>query len=162
MRCAGCASPRLRKGCSGCLMKSMRRSHSAPRRLERCGRPLTGKGRLLYEDVTAPDALPFPGQGRSHRKGRSAEFIRSRRMTLREQARLLVQSLGRVLADLDTVAARSLEALGPATLSDHVELDSEVSYQIPRIGTISFVPDEGSTALRSALTSSAVPNAAHR
>ena len=67
-------------------------------------------------------------------------------MTPREQARLLVQALGRVLADLDTVAAGSLEALVlprfPITLTG----TRRSSFPIPHVGTISFVPDEGSTA----------------
>lgn len=104
------------------------------------------QGMTTYEDVTAPDALLFPGQSRSRRTGRSADFIRSRPMTPQEQAQLLVQALSRVLADLDTVALGSLEALDPATLSDYVDLDPETSFPIPPIGTISFVPDEGSTA----------------
>lgn len=106
-------------------------------------RQTTNQGQITYEDVTAPDELPFAGQGRSRRTGRSAEFIRSRPMTLLEQAELLVQALGRVLADLDAVAVGSLEALDPATLSDHAEPEMKTIYQIPRIGTISFVPRRG-------------------
>jgi hypothetical protein len=104
------------------------------------------QGVTTYEDVTAPDSLPFPGLGRGRRTGHSADFIRSRPMTQQEQARLLVQALNRVLAGLDAVAVGSLKALNPETLSDHVDGDSETGFPIPRVGSISFVPDEGSTA----------------
>jgi hypothetical protein len=104
------------------------------------------QGVTTYEDVTAPDALPFPGLGRGPRTGRSADFIRSRPMTPREQAQLLVQAFNRVLADLDVVAVGSLKALNPETLSDHVDEDSARGFPIPQVDSISFVPDEGSTA----------------
>jgi hypothetical protein len=94
------------------------------------------QGLTTYEDVTPPDALPFPGLGRGRRTGRSADFIRSRPMTLREQARLLVQALNRVLADLDTVAVGSLKALDPDTLSDYVDRDLEMGFPIPHVGSI--------------------------
>jgi hypothetical protein len=45
-------------------------------------------------------------------------------MTTREQAQLLLRALSRVLADLDTVAAGSLEALDPATLSDYTPAET--------------------------------------
>ncbi len=67
-------------------------------------------------------------------------------MTQQEQAQLLVQALNRVLADLDVVAGGSLKALNPETLSDHVDGDSEMGFPIPHVSSISFVPDEGSTA----------------
>jgi hypothetical protein len=104
------------------------------------------RGQTTYEDVTAPVPPPVPGEGRSRRTGRSADFVRSRPMTLQEQAQLLVQALSRVLADLDTVAAGSLEALDPVRLSEHVDGDSEMGFAIPHVGSISFVPDEGSAA----------------
>jgi hypothetical protein len=104
------------------------------------------QGRITYEDVTKSDGVPIPGQVRGRRTARSADFISSRPMTLQERAQLLVQALNRVLADLDMVAVGSLEALDPATLSDYVDLDSEAGLPLPPIGTISFVPDDGSTA----------------
>ena len=70
------------------------------------------QGVTTYEDVTAPDALPFPDLGRGRRTGRSAEFIRSRPMTPQEQAQLLVQALNRVLADLDARVAQLRDAGG--------------------------------------------------
>ena len=92
------------------------------------------QGLITYEDVTAPDELPSPGQSRRRRSGRSADFIRRRPMTIREQAQLLIRALRRVLVDLDMVAIGSLEALNPATLSDHVDPDAELSLrrQAPR------------------------------
>jgi hypothetical protein len=77
------------------------------------------------------------------------EFIRSRPMTQLEQARLLLESLRRVLADLDAVAVGSLEALDPAALSESMEPDLKANFPglaAPYAESISFVPDEGSTA----------------
>lgn len=104
------------------------------------------QGVTTYEDVTPADALPFPALGRGHRTGRSSDFIRSRPMTPLEQAQLLVQAFNRVLANLDVVAIGSLKALNPETLSDHADGDSETGFPIPHVGSISFLPDEGSTA----------------
>jgi hypothetical protein len=116
--------------------------------------PTSRQGLTTYEDVTAPDASPFPGQGRSRRTGRSTEFIRSRPMTPREQAQLLVQALGRVLADLEAVAVGSLEALDPATLSDYVAPDLKTSSPTSRYPLLTASPSYPTRAalhLRSAL-----------
>lgn len=102
-----------------------------------------------YEDVHTPDKSEVPGQRQSRRRGRSAEFARSRPMPPLEQAQLLVQALGRVLADLDAVAVEALEALDPATLSDYADADFGEALPTPpapHVGTISFLPDEGSAA----------------
>jgi hypothetical protein len=104
------------------------------------------QGLTTYEDITEPDALPLLERRRGRRTGRSSDFIRRRPMTPQEQAQLLVQAFNRVLADIDAVAAGSLEALDPTTLSDYIDPDSETSFPIPQVGSISFVPDEGSTA----------------
>lgn len=107
------------------------------------------QGMTTYEDVTTPRELPGLARGQNRRTGRSSEFVRSRPMTSLEQARLLVEALGRVLADLDLVALGSLEALDPATLSEYMDPDAKTGIQVfpvPRVDTISFVPDEGSTA----------------
>lgn len=67
-------------------------------------------------------------------------------MTTQEQAQLLLRALRRVLVDLDTVAIGSLETLDPAALSGHTEPASETSFPVPHVDTISFFPDEDSTA----------------
>jgi hypothetical protein len=70
-------------------------------------------------------------------------------MTRPEQARLLLESLRRVLADLDTVAVGSLEALDPATLSEYMDPDLKANFPgltAPYTESISFAPDEGSIA----------------
>lgn len=114
-------------------------------------------GRTRYQDVTeptTPELTTGPVRRRRNRRyeetGRARQdFVRSRKMTSREQAELLVHALGRVLTDLDAIADGTLEALDPGRLSDH--LDAAITpafedYPPPRVGTIRFAPDEGSTA----------------
>jgi hypothetical protein len=116
-------------------------------------RQTSRQGRTLYDDVT-PEGPPPLKQEQSRRSRRSEEFIRSRPMTSSEQARLLLQAFGRVLADLDAVADGSIEALDPTTFSDYlepegVELDMKTDFAhlpVPGVESISFVPDEGSRA----------------
>jgi hypothetical protein len=70
-------------------------------------------------------------------------------MTSREQARLIVQALGRVLTDLDAIADGALSALDPRSLSRYLDVAAKPSfedYPAPRVNTIRFEPDEGSNA----------------
>jgi hypothetical protein len=112
-------------------------------------RQTSQQGLISYEDVTSTDGLPFPDQSQSRRSRRSEEFIRSRPMTQLEQGRLLLESLRRVLVDLDTVAVGSLDALNLARLSEDMDPDVKASFPdltAPYAESISFAPDEGSTA----------------
>jgi hypothetical protein len=70
-------------------------------------------------------------------------------MTPLEQAQLLLQALRRVLVDLEMVAIGCLEALDPATLSEYTDPSLKADFPgftVPYVATISFAPDEGSTA----------------
>lgn len=109
-------------------------------------------GRTTYEDVTEP-AIPELATGpvrrrrnrRAEETGRGRQdFVRSRPMTLREQAGLLIHAVRRVLTDLDAIADGTIDALDLGSLSD--EQDAFVDYPAPRVGAIRFAPDEGSTA----------------
>jgi hypothetical protein len=113
------------------------------------------QGQTSYEDVTEPELLAQlgpvepPDQVQARGTRRSEEFTRSRPMTVREQTELLVQALGKVLADLDVIANGSLEALDPASLSEYEDSAAKTGFvttQMPHIGAISFVPDTGSSA----------------
>jgi hypothetical protein len=113
-------------------------------------RQASQQGLISYEDITGTIGPSFPDQPQSRRSRRSEEFIRSRPMTQLEQAQLLVQSLRRVLADLDTVAVGSLEALSAETLSEDMDPELKANFPgltIPHVENISFVPDEGSAAI---------------
>jgi hypothetical protein len=70
-------------------------------------------------------------------------------MTSQEQAELLLDALRRVLTDLDVIAEGTLNALDPDSLSDHRDTaigSTFEDYPAPRVETIHFAPDEGSTA----------------
>ena len=112
-------------------------------------RQTTRQGFTSYEDVTEPDELFSIGQGPSRRHRRSEEFVRSRPMDPLEQVQLLLQALRRVLVDLEAVAVGCLDALDPATLSEYADPGSKsalTGFAVPSIATITFAPDEGSTA----------------
>jgi hypothetical protein len=108
------------------------------------------QGLVTYEDVTAePDEFLLLEQPQGRQGRRSEEFIRSRPMTPQEQAHLLLDALSRVLSELDVIAAGTLEALGPATLADYLGSTQKTSapeVRVPGVESISFTPDEGSTA----------------
>lgn len=114
-------------------------------------------GRTTYEDVTEPPLRMLTTDPEPRRRNRRPEearrghqdFVRSRPMTRREQAQLLVHALGRVLTGLDTIADGALNALDPGSLSDYLDVaikPSAEDYPAPRVGTIRFAPEEGSTA----------------
>ena len=111
------------------------------RRLRQTGRG----GQTRYEDITSP--LPFeldePWQDRPSR--RTEEFVSSRPMTSDEQAELLVDALRKALTELDVIAEGALEALAPASFPDYGDAGAP-AFAVPHVGTISFAPDEGSTA----------------
>jgi hypothetical protein len=114
-------------------------------------RQTSRRGQTTYEDVTTHDEMLALGQGQSRRSRRSEEFTRSRPMTPLEQVHLLLDALRTVLADLDVIAAGTLEALNPETLSDYIDPDSNSDIQgliAPEVETISFEPDEGSITPR--------------
>jgi hypothetical protein len=107
------------------------------------------QGFVTYEDITAePDDYFLLEQPQGRRGRRSEEFIRSRPMTPQEQAHLLLDALSRVLTELDAIAAGALEALDPATLAVYLDPEEKTRIsriRVPRVESISFTPDEGST-----------------
>jgi hypothetical protein len=107
------------------------------------------QGQTRFEDVTDPDLLQLPDEEQGRRTRRSEEFTRTRPMTVREQTELLIQALSKVLLELDAIADGSLDALDPASLYDYVDPTAKPGFPVssmPGVGTISFAPDEGSTA----------------
>jgi hypothetical protein len=116
---------------------------------ERRLRQTNRRGQTTYEDVTPPIPIELEDPWEDRKARHSEEFIHSRPMTAREQAELLVDALRKVLIELDDIASGSLEALDPTSFPGYVDGSDELksrAFPVPRVGTISFAPDEGSTA----------------
>jgi hypothetical protein len=109
-------------------------------------RQATQQGRVTYEDVTGTDFT----EGRTGRSYRREEFIGRRPMTELEQVELLIQSLRRVLVDLDDVADASVSQLAnvvvrkPSVSSELTYYDDIQVAEPPEVSEIAFAPDEGS------------------
>jgi hypothetical protein len=114
-------------------------------------------GRTTYEDVTEPTLRELTADPERRRRNRRSEearrghqdFVRSRPMTSREQAQLLIHALRRVLTDLDAIADGTFNSLDPGSLSGYLDVAINPAlddYPAPHIETIRFAPEEGSTA----------------